>query len=116
MNIIGFELIKYINIEILLPLFAILVVIFISIYSNSFKKLLSSIILFHILIIVVRLVYYFLDINSMNSLSIEINQSNSVEFFIEFFNIQTLKLFIYMVFTLVSIMLIFWKSFSGNKR
>jgi len=114
MNILDFELIKYANMEIFVPLFAILVILSVFIFSNSLKKLVISIIIFHILVIIIRLVYYFLDLNYLNSLSVEINQSNAVDFFVEVFNIQTLKLFVYMVFTLVSIILIAFKSLRGN--
>lgn len=114
MDILDFELIKYANMEIFVPIFAILVILSVFIFFSSLKKLVISIIIFHILVIIIRLVYYFLDLNSLNSLSVEINQSNAVDFLVEVFNIQTLKLFVYMVFTLVSIILIALKSLRGN--
>lgn len=104
------EILEYANIEVFLPLFGTLMLITVYFLSDGFKKLAVSALILHLLLVIVRLIYYYKDLKSLKEVSSEINQSVYFDFFIEIFNIQAFKLFVYMTFVLLSVSLIIIKA------
>lgn len=106
MNLSNLNLSDVISFETVLPTISIIIILIIYILNKRSKLLIITIVILHLLFIILELISFLSNSKYLESYLSEYNPEALYDMIVKIYYIQTLNLFLYMLFVITSILLL----------